>query len=155
MNRKTLYIDYYFQGEHDLCDLLKSRYLGKQWDEMPHISVLMDSTSIENMIILGLTDQDKLKASLKEKWDLEIDYDLDMGTNILELTYPENLDKDELMNNLYNIAIEVMDNSGGDDDFFDYTPGLVNAITDIMTGLGYKEAAQLLQDEMEKRGHND
>ena len=56
---------------------------------------------------------------------------------------------------LFDQAIKTMDESSGDDDFYDYTPSMVEAIADCLEQIGYEGEAHKLQKELKDRGHYD
>jgi hypothetical protein len=162
MENRTIYFEHYFHGEHDLRKLLEKSYAEIKYENRPRIHLEIDSETLTNLGELGVINPEAVKDAVLAKWGLQLeDYNdgtvdgIFLGTNILALNIPEGIQLPMLKEHLYNIAIDLMDDSSGDDDFYDYTPGTVESIAYLLLQLGYPTESENLIEELEERGHRD
>lgn len=159
MNLRNLYATHYFEGEYPISTLISNPEF---WP-----TVKIDQGTLETVV--EILDNwrpeatDHLFAELNTKYGLKIGYDEPLSRNYPATVISIQYDEDKVSQAQVAIfahelelrALELMDESSGDDDFYDYTPGAVRCLQQIIEALGYDEVAKSLGTELLDRGHFD
>lgn len=149
----SIYAPHYFNGEYNLKKLIQdsgnSLFWGFEVLDAKTISLLIESKLA--MSYSFIQDWISNKYNIDKAFLTD-----DCPENIIGIQFYESKStRAAIIETLYNMAIQTMDNAGGDDDFFDYTPGLVDCICCLLSQLGAEAKAKDLQNEIETRGHNN
>lgn len=145
---RTIYTNHYFNGEHSIPQLMRAAGITSAW-----AFEVLGGPTMDTLHEAGLLDMASLEAYTQEHFG--ISFEPPYPTTIIGLQWAEDADLKELAQSLHSIAIELMDNASGDDDFFDYTPDTVEALGQFCLKLGYPELEANLRSELEARGHYD
>lgn len=127
----TIHMPFYFNGEHPLRQLIaKSTPIDNGLALFWGFDAT-DANTLEEYLRFKLGD-DNDEAVNKEYWDyvkqkypdINAQYYDEYPADIVGIQFRNGSDKFKIASILYNIAIDVLNNSSGDDSYYDYDPGL-------------------------------